>query len=287
MSDVLTEIVAECLERMESGASLESCLAAFPAQTAELEPLLRMTQQIGSLNAVGPRPAFARNARLHLENQLPMPEKAVTFERPNRRIKQKQKLFLQRRVRVLQFALASLLALLAGTGGVAYAANASNPGDRLHGLDLAMEQIQLDLAATVSMKVKLRITFARERLNEAQVTFSKNDIANGTEAITDYGTEISDIAQLIGNADGADQEALTSLYESAHSVHQDVLTKLLDRVPPQAKAAIQRALQASHAPLDIPRGRPDSVGPPNQRPGGPPTNIPGGPPKGVPGGGKP
>jgi Domain of unknown function (DUF5667) len=283
MNDALTEILAECLERMEAGASLESCLAAFPNQAAELEPLLGMIQQMGNLTAVGPRQAFARNSRLQLENQLTLPKKAVTFERQNRHIKQKPNLFIQRRFKVLQFVLATLLALIAGTGGVAYAANVSNPGDPLHGLDLAMEQTQLSLVSDASTKVKLRIAFAQERLNEAQTTFSNNDVTDGLKAINEYGTEISDITQLIGSAHGADQEALTSLYESAHSVHQDVLTKLLDRVPPQAKGAIQRALQVSHAPFNIPPGL-EHHGPPSERPGGPPTNIHGGPPNGVPGG---
>jgi hypothetical protein len=237
MSDVLTEILAECLERMKTGASLESCLAAFPEQAAELEPFLHMTQQMQSLTAVEPRQVFARNARLRLENQLMLPEKAVTYERPNRHIKQKPQVFLQRRFKALQFGLATLLALIAGTGGVAYAANISNPGDPLHGLDLAMEQTQLNLVPSLSAKVKLRIAFAKERLNEAQATFSKNEVADGLEAIDEYGTEISDIAQLIGTANGEDQEALTSLYESAHSVHQDVLTKLLDRERSHSKSA--------------------------------------------------
>src|SRR6266508_1181398 len=186
MNDALPEILAECLERMEAGASLESCLATFPKQAGELEPLLRMTQQIQGLTALEPRPTYARNSRLHLENQLVLPEKAVTFGRPHRHIKQKPQVFLPGRFKVLQFMLATLLALIAGTGGVAYAANVSNPGDPLHGLDLAMEQTHLRLAFNLSTKVKLRIAFAQERLNEAQTTFSNNDVADGLEAIHEY-----------------------------------------------------------------------------------------------------
>src|SRR5215216_4371940 len=175
MSDELTEILAECLERMEAGASLESCLAAFPNQAAELEPLLRMTQGMKGLTQVGPRPTFGRNARSLLENQLALPKKPVTFDRPNRHIK-KPRLHLQRGFRLLQAVLAVILALVAGTGGVAYAANASNPGDPLHGLDLALERTQFNLASNLATKVKLRIAFAKERLGEAEATFSKNDV---------------------------------------------------------------------------------------------------------------
>jgi hypothetical protein len=112
-------------------------------------------------------------------------------------------------------------------------------------------------------------------LAEAQETFAENDDAGGLEAVNEYGTEISAIAQLIGSADGADQEALELLLETAQGVHQDVLADLLDKVPEQAKESIQKALDASHGPedtlgftptdADSPNavGAPDNAGAPN------------------------
>ena len=267
MSEEIAKILATCLERMESGASLESCLADFPQQAAELEPLLRMTQDMKPLADAGPRPIFARNARLQLENQLATYRKAVTFELRTRHTKQEPKLLFQRRfgMSVLQLIIAAVLAVTATTGGVAYAANDSNPGDVLHGLDLAMEDVQLNLTPEVSSKVQLRLQFASERLAEAQATFAEDDVANGLEAVNEYGTEISAIAQLIGSADGADQEALASLLEAAQGIHQDVLTQLLDKVPDPAKEAIQNVLDASHG-TGQPEGtgKPDDVGKPDE-----------------------
>jgi hypothetical protein len=270
MSEPIAEILAKCLDRMEAGASLESCLADFPKQAAELEPLLRMTQQMNHLTNVGPRPTFARNARLQLENQLMTSGTAVTFKPLNRHTRQEHNLLHRRfSMSMLQFILATMLALTATTAGAAYAANASNPGDFLHGLDLAMENAQLNLAPDVWSKVQLRLEFASERLAEAQATFSANDAANGLEAMNEYGSEISAIAQLVGSADGVDQEALALLLETAQGVHEDVLTNLLDRVPEPAKDSIQKALDASHAPETTPgfapsdTGAPDGVGTPN------------------------
>jgi hypothetical protein len=277
MNDAIVEILAKCLERMEAGESLESCLADFPKQAPDLEPLLRMTQQMKQLTEVGPRPRFARNARLDLENQLVRTRNVVTFKRRNRPIEQKPKVFIQRRfsMSALQLIIAAVLALTATTGGVAYAANASNPGDVLHGLDIAMENVQLNLAPDIWSRVQLRLEFASERLAEAQATFSANDPADGLEAMNEYGTEISAIAQLVGSADGADREALALLLETAQGVHVDVLTGLLDTVPEQAKESIQKALDASHGPENIPgpasidtsvpngTGAPDDIGAPN------------------------
>lgn len=271
MSEAIEEILAKCLEQIEGGASLESCLTDFPEQAAELEPLLQMTQQMKHLTKVGPRPAFARSARLNLENQLRISGEAVTFNGHNRHTKQEPKLLLQKRfsMSMLQLMIAAVLALTATTGGAAYAANASSPGDVLHGLDLAMENAQLNLAPDVWSKVQLRLEFASERLAEAQATFSENNPTDGLEAMNEYGTEISAIAQLVGGADGADQEALELLVETAQGVHKDVLTNLLDKVPEQAQESIQKAIDASHTPENIPgfapadAGAPDAVGAPD------------------------
>jgi len=261
MSEAIEKILAECLDQMEAGASLESCLADFPEQASELEPLLQMTQQMKQLSKVGPRPAFARGARLNLENQLRIPEGAVTLNGRNRHGRQGTKLFVQRRfsLSVLQLIIAGVLALTATTGGAAYAANASSPGDLLHGLDLAMENAQLNLAPDVWSKVQLRLEFASERLAEAQTKFSENNDTNGLAAVSEYGTEISAIAQLVGSADGADQEALELLVETAQGVHEDVLTNLLDTVPEQAKESIQKVLDASHASENIPGLAPEDI----------------------------
>ena len=261
MSEAITEILAKCLERMEAGATLESCLADFPNQRAELEPLLRMTLQMQRLTKVGPRPTFARNARLLLENQLAASEKAVTSKRLNRHTRQEPKFLPQRRfsMSLLKFIVSTFLALTATTGGVAYAANASSPGDLLHGLDLAMENIQLNLAPDVASKVQLRLEFASERLAEAHTTFSENDVADGLEAVNEYGEQISAIAQLVGGPGGADQEALASLLETAHGVHTEVLTALLDKVPEQARDSIQKAIDASSSPAGIPGSTPGAT----------------------------
>lgn len=164
---------------------------------------------------------------------------------------------------MLQLMIAAVLALTATTGSAAYAANASSPGDFLHGLDLAMENVQLNLAPDVWSKVQLRLEFANERLAEAQTKFSGNSATDGLEAMNEYGTEISAIAQLVGSAGGADQEALELLVETAQGVHQDILTNLLDKVPEQAQESIQKALDASHGPEVIPGSAPADASAPD------------------------
>ena len=266
MGNRIAEILAECLERIEAGANVESCLADFPYEAAELEPLLRVTQQMSPLSNVRPRPFFAQNARANLEQQLVMPHGPAMFNRRSPQTRQRPRPVVQG-MNWFKFAVATVLALTATTGGVAFAANSSNPGDLLHGLDLAMENVQMNLAPDVASKVELRLAFASERLTEAQETFAENDVADGLEAVNEYGSEISAASQLIGSAGGADEEALQALLEAAQGAHQEVLTQLLDKAPDPAKDGIQKALDASKN-----NGKPEEVGNPNGS--GNPTNDP-------------
>jgi uncharacterized protein YidB (DUF937 family) len=258
MGETLDEILAECLKRMEAGVSLDDCLADLPVQAAKLESLLRLSVDIKALNQIKPRPEFARNARTVFVRQLATRGQVVTSGPLNRHISQEPKAVPQRRLSMsaLKFGLAALLAFSLTAGGVAYAANASGPGSALHGLDLAIEQVQLSLATSTSSQVELRLQFATERLAEAESAFAKHDVVDGQAAVDEYGTEISAAAKLIGGPGGADQAALNSLIQDARGIHQDVLTHLLDTVPEQAKSGIQRALDASnpaaHGPETVP-----------------------------------
>jgi hypothetical protein len=252
MSESIEIIVEICLERMEAGASVESCLADYPNESAELEPLLRMTHQMKALAKIGPRAGFARKARLQIENQLAESEKAATFVRSEPSAARGQKLFIPMRLKkgLLQFVMAVVLVFSSATAGmVVYAANASDLSSPLHGVELAVENAQVNLSPDIASKVQLRLEFANRRLTEAQAAFLKSNTANGIEALNEYSNEISDAAQLVGNANGINQGALILTLQNAQAIHTQVLTNLLATVPDQAKEAIQKSLNgSSHLP---------------------------------------
>ena len=66
MEDGLSDILDQCLARLEQGATVEECLAAFPGQHAELELSLRVAAQVRAL----PRPAMPAATRAALETQM-------------------------------------------------------------------------------------------------------------------------------------------------------------------------------------------------------------------------
>jgi len=63
MKTGLDEALAECLDSVESGDSIEECLARHPELARELEPLLRTAVGLQQLFDVDPRPSFQRAAR--------------------------------------------------------------------------------------------------------------------------------------------------------------------------------------------------------------------------------
>jgi hypothetical protein len=66
MDDRLSDILDQCLARLAEGATVDECLAAYPALPAELEPPLRMAVRLRAL----PRPALPATARARLETQV-------------------------------------------------------------------------------------------------------------------------------------------------------------------------------------------------------------------------
>src|SRR5262245_45943655 len=66
MDDGVIEILEICLDRLAAGASVDECLAAYPAQRATLEAPLRAAAGLMQL----PRPALPPQARAALEQQM-------------------------------------------------------------------------------------------------------------------------------------------------------------------------------------------------------------------------
>jgi hypothetical protein len=66
MDDRLADILDQCLERLTQGATVEECLAAFPAERAELERPLHMAGQLRAL----PHPPLPTATRISLEQAM-------------------------------------------------------------------------------------------------------------------------------------------------------------------------------------------------------------------------
>jgi len=271
------EALGYCLEQIEQGkGAKEDCLALFPVHKQELSSLLDTYLRIKPISNEQPREEYVSSSHRELIRKISK-NQPVTFPEGFRTTQYRRKKNLTWRFKMIQIIIVTLLALSAITGGAVYASNDSEPGDFLHGLDLAVEQLQLKLSTSEEEAAQLHLLFAIERLDEARGRLTEEDIENTEIALDLYGDEISALAQLVGGPGGANQEALLELVNSALSIHQIVLTGLLDVVPEQAKAGIQNALERSFIQFENFPGLPVGKGPPesdeNDEGSGPPENA--------------
>jgi hypothetical protein len=119
-----------------------------------------------------------------------------------------------------------VFALVASTGAVAYAADESVPGDRLYGIDKAMEWAQLSLTSEPLATMKLLLSFAEERLLEAEELIASGDMWNLQVALDGYGSAIAQVAQTLGRTESREAAALAALVDQSFSAHAVRLARI-------------------------------------------------------------
>jgi hypothetical protein len=249
MAISMDEAIADCLECLQNtNSSIEECAAQYPKYQDRLIELLELTYSLSSLDSISPRDRFVENAGKRLASKLP--DRNVSYGQKTHPIRRKRLLnyHFRRWFGIVRFALIVVLMLSIFTGGTAFAADSSAPGDLLYGLDLAIEQIQLDLAPNIEAATRIHIKIADERLEEAEHKLNEGDVENGNVALVAYEREIVTLTDLVGSVEGIYQERITEMVDTALSKNQEYLKDLLTKNPDQAQDGIQRALEASSNP---------------------------------------
>ncbi len=149
-------ILDECLERiLTRGETIEQCLALYPEQAAELEPLLETVLVTKNALAIKPRPEFRDRARYQLRVALQEVEQK----------REKRFSFFSWQPRWATAVVAVLVLLLAGSGTVAAAGN-SMPDQPLYPVKLATERVRLALTPSALGKAELYAALAEKRVAE-------------------------------------------------------------------------------------------------------------------------
>lgn len=164
MTDELTEAFDNCLNALAAGASLDDCLAHYPALRDELRSLLKVagTAQAMGASATVPQPAEMSSRAKFLAGGAQLRPAS-----PPRRAR-------WRPVPRAAVALAVLVFVVAGTGGVVAASAQSLPGDALYSVKRTVEQTQLLFTLDEDSRAQLQAEFDERRVVEAQtVTMQK------------------------------------------------------------------------------------------------------------------
>jgi hypothetical protein len=162
------DILNECIERIIRGATVEACLADYPEQAAELEPLLRTAADTIKATAIAPHPEFRQRAGYEFQTAL-------------RDLKPEKHGFFRLQARWVAVASAVIVILLAGSGTVAASSN-SLPDQPLYAVKLATENVRLALTPSALGKASLYAEFADRRVDEIIKMAEKGKVAQVLKA---------------------------------------------------------------------------------------------------------
>jgi len=160
-NEEFNNILDECLERiLNKGETVEQCLAGYPEQAAELEPLLQTALTVKKVSAIQPRPEFTAKARYQFRS-------ALQTVKPKRKFS-----FFGWQSRWATAVAVVLILLLAGSGTV-FAADNSMPDSPLYPVKLAVEQVRVRLTPSDIGRAELYTKLADRRVAEIAHMASK------------------------------------------------------------------------------------------------------------------
>ena len=185
-------ILDKCLERiLVRGETIEQCLAGYPEQAAELEPLLHTALSIKKTVTVEPRAEFRERARYQLHTVL-----REMKERRQRRFS-----FFSWQPRWVTALITVLILLLAG-GGTVTAANVSMPDATLYPVKLATERVWLVLTPSEFDKAELYIKLADRRFAEISKMAQKGKVEEVERATQLLKSQLAAVVGLVGAPHG-------------------------------------------------------------------------------------
>ena len=213
----LTRPLQECLAAMDDKHNLQEVLRRYPGERDELIALLRLSVDLGSLEAPAADPAF----RLRARNRM------LAAAAHRRQVRRWNPLAaLPRPVVRVAYAGALAAALLVGGLTAAAASDNSLPGDPLYGVKLGVERARLATTFDTAARARLELQFADTRLSEAQRLFAEGRVQEGVRGMAQFDTAVTQFNRSIAGS---------SLDSSA----VDDLSRVLDDRAARADASLK------------------------------------------------
>ncbi|MFC2001257.1 DUF5667 domain-containing protein [Chloroflexota bacterium] len=241
-------ILNECLERMlVKGETMEQCLASYPEQAAELEPLLQTAQVARKAAAVKPRPEFREKARYQFRSAFQEMEAKRGFG------------FFGWQPQWATAVIVALVLLLVGSSTVAAAGN-SMPDEPLYQVKLATETVRLVLTPSAMGKAELYVRLADKRIEEIIKMADEGKPEQVERAAQRLSTQLIAMASLVASPE---QEAFVVTVPAP----QEALAPAVDDKSQEKEAALFMApapkvtLPEEQALPKGARGAPSSPGP--------------------------
>ena len=249
MNSTLDWVFDECLSRVQTGdETIKDCVQAHPDLKDVLGPLLALARRANeTLAPEKPDAQFVRNAKLRILNRVKA--SATSISSANHQPKRARRIDFRRRRWSTVIAGVVIAAMLFGSGiGMKQASASALPGDYLYPVKRAGEEIQLALSFTAEGDIALLYEFAESRLDEAQSLSEEgrfDDLGIALEGFEDAMGMLEETAQ--GGGIGPGKLDIAKI-QVQHEKHIQVLERVREQVPEQARAAIDHAIgRSSHS----------------------------------------
>lgn len=191
-------IFEECLDAVLCGrASADACLDKYPDQAVELAGLLKTALGIVHSAELEPSPGARMRVRYALNEKLSDMGRSPV-----------NKPFW--RIGWANAVVTLVLSLSLGTGGLAFAAGGSMPGEMLYPLKTGMEQTLVNLIPGDDAKLKLYAAFNDRRVNEIMYLAGAGDSLAIAEVTSSLAANFSAAAVIQGSAAGKSVDLLAT-----------------------------------------------------------------------------
>jgi hypothetical protein len=168
------DIIALCIDDIKAGrATLEECLAKYPAISKELESLLEIALSIEEPPDFKPTDDFKIRTRVQLIKQIHN-EQNKEKTPGNIFYSGSKRSWYPQKLRAVSPIIAIILAVLASGIGATYAIEDSLPGDNLYTAKIAAEQVARSLTFNDLNQIELELAFAKTRLDETKTLADEN-----------------------------------------------------------------------------------------------------------------
>ncbi len=254
------DILDNCIFAIQvQGKTVADCLALYPAQREELEPLLRLTIRLQAARTLKAPPEFRQVAVARMRNLVaarpPRGKQTATRPNPLHHLQPRIQSILEapRKLPVtIMVSIVVAIWVLIGTGTV-YASTNALPGDLLYPMKQTIETVQLALSLDDANVARLRLTFASRRLDEVATLLARDRPQDIAQAVTDYKAQVEYMLASFG-ADSSlspEQQADFANLLVAEMDRQEVqLTILRDQSPEVVRPVIESALMSSRTGRD-------------------------------------
>jgi hypothetical protein len=174
-TDTLFDALEICLQALDEGVAVESCLVLYPALADELRPILVAAVQarVAAVTEV-PVDAARRGKARVLQAAAEMREQQMAA--PERQAWRKKGFFGARFFRLAVTTVLVIAFLLTGGTGLVNASSGALPGDRLYPVKRSWEDVRLAFVLDSQAKAALEHQFDHERVQEIEELYSEKRI---------------------------------------------------------------------------------------------------------------